>query len=562
MKTFRKKLLSILITTAMLVAMLPASAFAADKTLFNSYVGEGTISETNPQGFLGGLRSTAMDKDGNIWFATKGGGLIERKTDGTFQEWNMATKPSLSTATIYAAVPDNDGGVYIAQGYYPGEKGEGIDAGMVYMKGDSLKYFSEKDSPATIPGNFVQEIKVDDNGIVWIGSEYGLTKYDPKANTWKTWSMRGNHDATEAELNDDWFTKHKDWVNTWQTGEFPAQSVDNMELDHDGGIWLGFYPEESPTDPSYLSYPVHGGFSYFKDGKIQTYYLESRWETQSKTKDGSRTGSYRLADTWIRDIAVDADNAAWIIASGTRKNNNIENHGGWLYYVSKPGAEPIKVEADDLFGKYLENGYPKTNVNTSEIRMLTFDKNGGLWIGTTSKGILYIKNPSVKDGKFNLKVTAQFNHDTGAWSGIMTDAFPNDPSMDTLDNVACLDFYGDTLYAGGYNRGMVCGTIDFNAIKSTVTMKSVKAQKGKVKLTWGNATGSNIKSYEIYRSAKKSSGFKKIATVKKGKTSYTASTKKLKKGKTYYYKLRVKMVKNGKTSYSYYSGVKGAKVKK
>ena len=562
MKNIRRKLLSIVITTAMLVAMLPASAFAANSTLFTSYLGNAPYSDTNPMGFIGGLRSTAMDKDGNIWFATKGGGLIERKADGSFQEWNEATEPALAMATIYAAAPDAEGGVYIAQGYYSGAKGEGIDTGMLYMKDGKVTLFTEKDRPSTVPGNFVQEIKVDDNGIVWIGSEYGLTKYEPKSNKWTTWSMRGAHDATEAELLKDWFSDHPEWANTWrEASSFPAQSVDNMEIDSKGGIWLGFYPEESPSDPTYLKYPVHGGISYFKDGKIQNYYLASRYETQSKTSDGSRQGSYRLADCWIRDIALDANDGAWVIASGTRKNNNIENHGGWLMYFSEPGAEPVKIEADELFGKYLDNGYPENNINASEIRMLNFDKNGGLWIGTTCKGMLYIKNPSVKNGKFNLKVTAQFNHDTGAWSGPMSKASTKDPSYDLLDNVACLDFYGDTLYAGGYNQGMVCATLNLNNIKSTVALKSVKAQKDKVKLTWGNATGSNIDSYLIYRSTKKNSDFKKIATVKKGKTTYSASTKKLKKGKTYYYKIRVKKVQNKKTTYSYYSAVKSAKVK-
>ncbi len=216
MKNNRRKLLSILITMAMLVAMLPASAFAADKTLFDSYVGSAPISETNPQGFIGGLRSTAMDKDGNIWFATKGGGLIERKADGTFLEWNTESDPALSMSTIYAAAPDNEGGVYIAQGYYSGAKGEGIDTGMLYMKDGKVTLFTETDNPSTVPGNFVQEIKVDDNGIVWIGSEYGLTRYEPKNNKWTTWSMRGAHDATEEELLKDWFSDHPEWKNTWR----------------------------------------------------------------------------------------------------------------------------------------------------------------------------------------------------------------------------------------------------------------------------------------------------------------------------------------------------------
>lgn len=89
--------------------------------------------------------------------------------------------------------------------------------------------------------------------------------------------------------------------------------------------------------------------------------------------------------------------------------------------------------------------------------------------------------------------------------------------------------------------------------------KSVKAKTGhKAVLTWkkvSNATG-----YEVYMSTKKSSGYKKIATLKKAsKITYTKT--KLKKNKKYYFKVRAYKTVSGVKYVSGYSSVKKMKAK-
>ena len=62
-------------------------------------------------------------------------------------------------------------------------------------------------------------------------------------------------------------------------------------------------------------------------------------------------------------------------------------------------------------------------------------------------------------------------------------------------------------------------------------------------------------------STKKTSGFKKVATIKKGSTvSYTK--KNLTKGKTYYFRVRAYTKYKGKTYYSGWSDVKKVKIRK
>ena len=89
--------------------------------------------------------------------------------------------------------------------------------------------------------------------------------------------------------------------------------------------------------------------------------------------------------------------------------------------------------------------------------------------------------------------------------------------------------------------------------KPSVTLKQTGTKK--VKLTWKKT--SNATSYVVYRSTKKSSGFKKIKTLKK--VTYTDTVPKT--NKTYYYKVVAKGKVNGKTKTAT-SAVKKIKVTK
>lgn len=98
-------------------------------------------------------------------------------------------------------------------------------------------------------------------------------------------------------------------------------------------------------------------------------------------------------------------------------------------------------------------------------------------------------------------------------------------------------------------EAQVKGTFS-NAKSVTVTytakpasFQAASARYDQTKLTWTKAAGAS--GYEIYRSTKSTSGFKKIATVSGAKTSYT--DKKLTTGKTYYYRIRAYRSNSGIT---------------
>lgn len=115
---------------------------------------------------------------------------------------------------------------------------------------------------------------------------------------------------------------------------------------------------------------------------------------------------------------------------------------------------------------------------------------------------------------------------------------------------------------GVYKEGSFTKYSSYSSAK-TITIKPVapkltaKSTSNKAKLSWNKVSGAT--GYQIYRSTKKKSGYKKIKTIKKVSTT-SFINKKLKSKRTYYYKIRAYKTINGKKVYSSYSSIKTIKI--
>ena len=99
-------------------------------------------------------------------------------------------------------------------------------------------------------------------------------------------------------------------------------------------------------------------------------------------------------------------------------------------------------------------------------------------------------------------------------------------------------------------------TLTFTIAPKAPTLKATAAKKS-AKLSWNKQTGAT--GYNVYMATSKNGKYKKIATVKSGKVSYTKTG--LTKGKTYYFKVAAYTTSGGKTINGAYSAVKSVKVK-
>ena len=100
-------------------------------------------------------------------------------------------------------------------------------------------------------------------------------------------------------------------------------------------------------------------------------------------------------------------------------------------------------------------------------------------------------------------------------------------------------------------------TVSAKPVPGTTKVKLTGGKK-QVKVKWSKVSGAS--GYVVYRSTNKTSGFKAVKTIKKGKTvSFT--NKKLKSKKTYYYKVKAYRTVSKKKIYGNYSAVVSAKTK-
>ena len=125
--------------------------------------------------------------------------------------------------------------------------------------------------------------------------------------------------------------------------------------------------------------------------------------------------------------------------------------------------------------------------------------------------------------------------------------------------------YGTCTVKAELSDGTVINKCSVTVKKSAFTpavpgsFKAVNVKTRSAKLTWKKVSGAT--GYVVYRSRKKSSGFKRIATFKKN-TTVRYTNKKLRKGRTYYYKIKAYRTVNGERVYGKYTSVRTVKIRK
>jgi hypothetical protein len=100
-------------------------------------------------------------------------------------------------------------------------------------------------------------------------------------------------------------------------------------------------------------------------------------------------------------------------------------------------------------------------------------------------------------------------------------------------------------------------TVYFVILPKKMTLRSAEARTKAAYLTWKADSG--VSGYELFRSTKKASGYRRIATI--NQVGASACTNTALSAGTYYYKIRSYVVVDGKKYYGAFSSVKRVKIK-
>jgi ligand-binding sensor domain-containing protein/two-component sensor histidine kinase len=125
-----------------------------------------------------GIWGICEDTRGRLWLASYGNGLFmfDRKTE-RFHWFNYnpnTPSRSVSAAGLYDILCDDEGMLWI------GTMGGGLDR----LNPETMEFTRYTDKQG-LPNNFVKGIEKDARGFLWLSTDFGLSRFDPKAGTFK-----------------------------------------------------------------------------------------------------------------------------------------------------------------------------------------------------------------------------------------------------------------------------------------------------------------------------------------------------------------------------------------
>jgi diguanylate cyclase (GGDEF)-like protein len=128
----------------------------------------------------GRVTALARDRSGHVWIGTDGGGLNvwDSKTRRLHYYKRDGKKlDSLSADTIYSILVDDTGAVWI------GTRGGGIDRVLNPAEAPHALRFENFSEAQGLPNNSVYGLRADGVGNLWISTNFGLARLEPKTRT-------------------------------------------------------------------------------------------------------------------------------------------------------------------------------------------------------------------------------------------------------------------------------------------------------------------------------------------------------------------------------------------
>ena len=272
-----------------------------------------------------------QDRKGNLWFSARGSGVS--RYDG--QKWTtFATKDGLASNQVTSMMSDKKGNIWFST----------IDEGVSCYDGQKWTTITTKDGLAS---NQTWTIIEDREENIWIGTEEGLSCYDPS--------------ASSGQLA---------WTTFTQKEGMAGNRIRGTCQDREGNIWVGVL------------------------GKGVNRYDGEKW-TLFTIEDG-------LAGHQIWTIFQDREGNIWV---GTW-DGGVSRYNGkkWITFNTQNGLSGNRVASifEDKEGKLwvgTENGASQydgkkwTSLNTKahlparSILSVFQDREGYFWFGTSTYGI-------------------------------------------------------------------------------------------------------------------------------------------------------------------------------
>jgi len=423
------------------------------------------------------IRSLCVDYMGNVWIGTVGGGLnVYDQEKEIFKSFipEPENSTSLSYHSITSLLIDKQNNLWIGTSLGGVNK---FSLTQFYSKNNSnrnikFKRYLNKDIGVSDPNwNRITCLYEDGKGSIWIGTRYGLSRYDPESKKFKTFfSHKGDShsllDNNIAAITEDKYGNI--WIGNWEHGlnklsyktqkfiTFPFKENDSHSPSHNmimclyknesGDIWIGTWG---------------GGLNklntlYKNDANHPLNKKESFIHFKENPKD-----FYAIDNLSIYCIYQDRSGILWIGTDWNGLYKDVETNAKFKHYYS------------GLNQKISQNQF-----NIFDLIRDPHDKNK-LWLATRHNGIAifdvlnsntyFYKNdpddPSsvshnkirtfFKDRKGNLWIGTEIGLDRFDFKNKKFIHYTLDPDNPYAVNVFCIqDDRYDNLWVGTYGSGL------------------------------------------------------------------------------------------------------------
>jgi diguanylate cyclase (GGDEF)-like protein len=285
---------------------------------------------------LGSDRATSLaeDQQGLIWVGTDGAGLavLDPSTMRFMRFAHDQSNPrSVSAATIYSMHVTSDGVVWV------GTRGGGLDrvVGRPFSA-DTVQFsnISERDG---LPNNTVYGIESDATGALWVSTNSGLGRFDPRNHRFKTFRRAGGLQSDEFNFGAhfrDPTTGELLFGGAWGYNVFDPQRIETNQtpppllltsIQHMGDV-------VSPDDPSRNNKQLHLGY--------RDHAVSFQFAALDYTSPADNRYAYKLE-------GFDSD---WVQAGATRQATYKNLAGGnYMFRVRGANSDGVWNETGAAF---------------------------------------------------------------------------------------------------------------------------------------------------------------------------------------------------------------------
>ena len=393
----------------------------------------------------------------------------------SFNFRHLTANDGLSDGSVHTIVQDKYGFIWIGTSY-----------GLNRFDGINMKtFFSSHSEKGSLMDNLIESAYCDSKGNLWIGTVKGLNRYDYARNLFINYSAE--KDVSIADMHED--KKGNIWLATndglWLVNE-PGLSIQKFTRNNDTGFvntFRGFYYQIVASPGGDWYFATNRGIKIFNP--LSLTYGEIRHDPLDK---------FSISSDVIYSVAVDSSGQLWaacVTPKALLNKIDLENHS-------------VKV-----YDRFVD---PEKKWTNNLIRNVLVDKKGRLWITSSYSGLSlynekednfydYQSDPQLPNSILNNNNIAIFQDNQGIiWMGtagyglsyfnpdknLFSTIHPSQNEKNSLPGLWCRAVYEDR--AGNLWLGTGGGLAKYDRHKQVFTV--ISNEDGKKPVLYTNSVRS------------------------------------------------------------------------